>query len=321
MLRFILRRLAMIPIALLLISFLGYTYAHVARPIRAARTPYHALLPESGPLLPQYWEYLKQAVRMDLREIPGTQETVAMVVTKAVGASLGLMALSLGLSVVVGLFLGFRAAKSEPPRVARWLTFVSTMGLAMPSFYIGSLLILGVFFYILWRPGQGLPLPIQGFGWDTHLVLPICALTARPAVQIAQMNSELLVGELQKQYIVTARSLGHSWRTVRRRHALRNVLAPMILTIAGSVRLLVGELILVEWLFKWPGIGYLLAWTLIPGESSVSLGSAVFLDPTVVATVLTTFAALFLFTDFVASVAVRVIDPRLRAPAEEVPHV
>jgi peptide/nickel transport system permease protein len=321
MLRFILRRLLLIPVALLVINFLGYTYAHVARPIRAARTPYHAMLPESGPLLPSYWEYLKHGVQLDLGELPGSGDSVGTAVIKAVGASLGLLGLTLAISVLVGVVLGFRAVKSDPPRVARWMTFVSTTGLAMPSFFIGSLLILGVFFYIVWRPGTGLPLPIQGFGWDKHLVLPVIALMARPAVQIAQMNSELLAGELQKQYIVTARSLGHSWRTVRRRHALRNVLAPMVLTVAGSIRLLVGELILVEWLFKWPGIGFLLASTLIPGQLSTALGSESFLEPRVVATVLTMFAALFLLTDFVASVIVRSIDPRLRAPGEEVVNV
>lgn len=92
-----------------------------------------------------------------------------------------------------------------------------------------------------------------------------------------------------------------------------NVLAPIILTIAGSFRLLVGELIVVEWLFNWPGLGNLLASALVPGTLSSSLGSTpLFLSPPVVAAVVTIFAAMFLIVDLIASVAVRIVDPRLR---------
>jgi ABC-type dipeptide/oligopeptide/nickel transport system permease component len=89
-------------------------------------------------------------------------------------------------------------------------------------------------------------------------------------------------------------------------------LAAVILTIAGSVRLLVGELILVEWLFQWPGLGRLLGWTLVPPLLSSSSGGPLFLNPPVVAAVLTIFATIFLVTDFVAAVLARVVDPRLR---------
>ncbi|UCC65405.1 MAG: ABC transporter permease subunit, partial [Anaerolineae bacterium] len=213
------------------------------------------------------------------------------------------------------LVLGLRAVRLEPRRISRWLTLLSTTGLAMPSFYIGSLLIAAMFSYVL-EQSIGAPFPMQGFGWDRHLVLPTLALMVRPTVQIAQMTAGLLEGELGKRYIATARSVGHPWRVIRRRHALRNILAPVILMIAGSGRLLMGELILVEWLFKWPGLGMLFAQALVPEQSSAAQGSPLFLNPPVVATVLTAFAALFLVTDLIAAVLVRVVDPRLRAPEE-----
>jgi peptide/nickel transport system permease protein len=158
-------------------------------------------------------------------------------------------------------------------------------------------------------------LPLTGFGWDSHLIMPALVLMARPTVQIAQATAGLLSDELGKQYVVAARSFGHSWRAIRQRHALFNILAPIVLLMAASVRLLVGELIVVEWFFQWPGLGNLLAQTLIPSGVAVgrSLGEeSLFLDPPVVAAVLAVFTALFLLTDLVASVLVRVIDPRLR---------
>jgi ABC-type dipeptide/oligopeptide/nickel transport system permease component len=190
----------------------------------------------------------------------------------------------------------------------------------MPSFYLGSLCILAMVFYVLWRgPGAEAPLPTTGFGWDKHLVFPVLALALRPTVQIAQMVAELFSNELGKQYVIAARSFGHTWRDIRWRQVMFNILSPIILTITGSFRLLVSELIVVEWLFNWPGLGTLLASTLVPGTLSVSLGSTpLFLNSQVVAALVTIIAAMFLAADLVASIAVRVIDPPLR-PTQESP--
>jgi peptide/nickel transport system permease protein len=213
----------------------------------------------------------------------------------------------------VGLYFGFKATRNDPPDVSRWLTMSSTIGLAMPSFYIGSLLIIGLIFFLIWRgPEAEILLPLSGYGWDLHLVLPVLALMARPTFQLAQVTAGVLSGELGKQYVIAGRSLGQTWRSIRLNYALKNVIAPVILTIAGLQRFLVGELILIEWLFRWPGLGRLLGWTLVPAQLSSTRGSPLFLNPPVMATVLAIIAAFFLFTDFIAAVLVRYLDPRLR---------
>jgi ABC-type dipeptide/oligopeptide/nickel transport system permease component len=102
---------------------------------------------------------------------------------------------------------------------------------------------------------------------------------------------------------------------IRSKHALRNVISPVIVTIAGALRLLVAELIVVEWLFSWPGLGNLLAQTLIPSQTitmSSTGDSILFLNPAVVAAVLGVFAAMFLLADVIASAMGRAFDPRLR---------
>jgi len=323
MLKFIIQRLLMIPVLLLLVNFLGFAYAHYARPIRASTTPY-VQAEEAGPLIPEYLSYLETLGNLDFGlEIatPDTSRsttpvTLGETLARATVASLGLLAISLSISIILGLYLGFKATKNDPPDVSRWLTVFSTVGLAMPSFYIGSLLIIGLIFYLLWRgPDTNIPLPLSGFGWDAHVVLPVLALMARPTFQLAQVTAGVLSAELGKQYVIAGRSMGRTWRSIRLHFALRNVLAPVILTIAGLQRFLVGELIMIEWLFRWPGLGRLLGWTLVPAQFTSSQGSPLFLNPPVMATVLTLIAALFLFTDFVAAVAVRYIDPRLRSHA------
>ena len=326
MAKFGLQRLLIIPFLLLLVNFLGFTYAHYARPIRAARTPY-VQAEEAGPLIPEYLNYLETLVNLDFglevatpdNSRSNTPVTLGETLAKATIASLGLLAVSLTISVILGLYLGFKATKNDPPDVSRWLTISSTVGLAMPSFYIGSLLIIGLIFFIIWRgPESDLPLPLSGYGWDAHLVLPVLALMARPTFQLAQVTAGVLSAELGKQYVIAGRSMGRTWRSIRMHFALKNVIAPVILTIAGLQRFLVGELIMIEWLFRWPGLGRILGWTLVPAQLSSSRGSPLFLNPPVMATVLTLIAALFLLTDFTAAVAVRYLDPRVEDQGIEI---
>jgi peptide/nickel transport system permease protein len=309
--RYLTRRLLFIPPALLLVNFLGYTYAHFARPLRAARMPFLPSVQAPGPLFPAYREYLTTFFNPALRTVQ--QAGVIMAIREATVASLGLILIALIFAVLIGVSLGLAAVQNEPPGVARWLTFVSTSGLAMPSFYIGSLLIAGSVGYVLWAgPGTELPFEIQGFGWDKHLVFPVIALMARPTMQIAQLTAGILSGELSKQYVKAGRSLGQTWRSIRLKYAMRNIIAPVILTVTASFRLLVGELVVVEWLFAWTGLGRLLAQTLVPPLQTNSAETLLFLDPQVVAIILTIFGGLFLVADLLASIAVRAADPRLR---------
>lgn len=324
MLRFILRRLAVVPFALILIHFLGFTYAYIARPIRATRTPFVVQqATNSAPLFEAYYHHIHDilhgALLRPLEQGPQIG-SFAQVLGQSLVASLGLLAIAIGLSIFLGLSIGLLAVQNQPPRVRGWMSFISTIGLAMPSFYIGSLCILVIVIVrvsILSGPSSGASIPITGFGWDSHLILPVIALMLHPTVQIAQVTANMLVGELDKQYIIAARSFGHTWQDIRWRQAMRNVVAPVILSIAGSFRLLVGELIVVEWLFSWPGLGYLLASTLVPNMLSVSLGAnALFLDPPTVAGDITIIGALFIMVDLIAHILVRSVEPRLRAQEE-----
>jgi len=314
MIRFFIRRILIFPPALLCIHFLGFAYAYVARPIRASRTPYVRELVDTTPLWDVYTKHIQDIAAGTLGNLPGSWGGLGETLLNAITASMGLLLLTIVICIATGLLIGLSAVRIDSFRKSRGLVIFSTIGLAIPSFYLGSLFILAMVFYLIWKgPGSESLLPIRGFGWDEHLVFPVLTLALRPTVQIAQMVAQLSLDELGKQYVVAARSFGHTWQNIRWRHVMFNILAPIILTITGSFRLLVSELIVVEWLFNWNGLGSLLAMTLVPGTLSNSLGSTpLFLNPQVVAALVTIIAALFLSADLVASVVVRVIDPRLR---------
>lgn len=322
MLRLVLRRLAIIPLALILIHFLGFSYAYIARPIRAARTPYLREQVENPlPLLETYQQHIQEIFKGSLLQPleEGPQiGSFAQDLWKSFIASLGLLVIALVLSILLGLALGLLAVRNQPPGLRGWFTPFTSLGLAMPSFYIGSLSILAIVFLSMANGATDeILIPIRGYGWDSHLILPVFALMLFPTVQIAQVTANLLVGELGKQYVIVARSFGHTWHDIRWRQAMRNIISAVILTIAKTFRILVGELVVVEWLFNWPGLGRLLASTLVPGVLSTNLGvSGLFLNPPTVAFDIVIIAALFLLTDLIATVIVRTIDPRLRAQDE-----
>lgn len=309
MTRFILRRLAYIPLLLLLANFLGFAYAYYIGPQQAAINPYSfsgGTIQREG-VVSQYLTYLNDVLDGNLGVL-ATGESIGSMLMRASAASLAMLGIALTLSILVGLLFGLWAVRISPPKVAGYLTLLSTFGLAAPSFYIGILLIAFSVIYVIYGPGARPLLPFQGFGWDAHLVLPVLALMIQPTVKIAQVTSNLLVDEMDKQYVVAARSVGHSLQKIRRYHAFRNVIAPVILVMAGSLRYMVAELIILERLFDIPGLGRLFSTTLVLTSHSDN-----FLLPPLMAAMMTILAALYLTTDLVASVLVRASDPRIES--------
>ena len=306
----VLRLVLALPVIILLVNFASYTYALAAR----GTYPW-ALSPSGAPVaLTAYRGYLFGILlRQDLGYLPvGANASIGAALLDAAGASLGLVLLAFVLSLGLGLLLGIYAVRLPGGHLARWLLPLSTLGQSLPSFYVATLAILVGLALVVRGGADASPLPIQGFGWDLHLVLPTLALMVRPTVQVATLTAGLLADELGKPYIVAARSRGNSWQRVRWRHALRNVLAPVALVVTGSLRLLVGELILVERLFNWPGLGRLLSLTLIPSGQSNRPDAAYFLHAPTLAALLTTFVLFFVLADLVATLAARRLDPRLR---------
>lgn len=292
------------PVVLLLANFLGYAYAYYVAPIQLARSPYAFGNFKIPPLIPEYLTYLSRFRYLNFGMMPNGAPIVE-VVWNAFLASSWLLGLALLFSIILGLLLGFSAVRLAPLKVSSWLTGIVTVGLASPSYFIGVILIALSIVYVIWGPGLDPLVPFQGYGIDAHLVLPTLTLMVLPTVKIAQITSGMLVGEMGKQYVVAARSYGHNLSSIRSRIAFRNILAAVVITIAASLRLMVAELIIVERLFDWPGLGRLFSTTIVLTSRTNN-----FLYPPLVATMLTLLAAVFLLTDLIAGVLVRRFDPR-----------
>jgi peptide/nickel transport system permease protein len=311
MFQFVLRRITIFPITLLIANFIGFAFAFTTAPIVASSNPYAAEASELPPILPIYFDYLLNVFKGDFGNT-FTNEPVMETISRFGTASLGLIGIAMTISIIIGILLGRLAVRQSKSGVASWLTLISTIGLALPSFYIAILLIaIFVLITIYVMSSTAPPIPFQGFGWDAHLILPVLTLTIQPTVKIAQVTAGLLSEEMGKQYVTAAMSFGHPFQIIKRKFAFRSILAPVVLTIAAALRIMIAELIIIERLFNWPGMGRLISTLLSRHSASDDL-----LSPPMIAAILTVLVGTFLMIDFIATFISRLIDPRLRSDSE-----
>lgn len=311
MIRFVLRRLLAFPLVLLLANFIGFTFAFYFEPVVASANPYAAGETIIPPLFPEYFAYLARFTDGDFG-VTFNGESVPLAIARLGVNSLGLLVIALGLSIIAGLLLGRLAVRRDSLKVAPWLTVLATIGLASPGFYIAILLIL--IFLLITLYGPGVIIPFQGFGWDAHLILPVLVLMVQPTVKIAQVTGSALVDELQKPYVKAGIGLGHTFQSMKNRFAFRNISAAILQAVAYSARLMVAELIVIERLFNWPGLGKFIGTVLQP---TVGFAANTVLTPATMAGLLTALVLLFLLIDLGALFIARLLDPRLRMDVYE----
>ncbi len=248
-------------------------------------------------------DYLKGLTHGDLGVIASGHRTIAGTsvvddLGRALPKSLGLLAFALLLAALVGLILGITAALRRASRFSELLLFVSVLGTSTPSFFAAMLLIW--FATWLYQTTSTQIVPISGFGWDAHLILPALVLAARPAAVVTRLSYNALVEILESDYIRTATAKGLTPNLILLRHVLRNAGVPILTTVGVSLRFSLAILPIVEYIFNWPGIGLRL------------LKSIELQDTTAVVGMTLPLILLFVLVNLLLEVLYPLVDPRLR---------
>jgi peptide/nickel transport system permease protein len=254
------------------------------------------------PALTIYLSWIGQLLHGDMGQSYAFRSPVAPFILQALGESLALAGVALAITVPLSIGAGIVAAL----RVGEWPDrLIGVVGLSLtvvPEFVsgIGLILVLGVWLRVLpisanTRPGAGL------FEKMLHLILPALPLVLVLFGYIARITRAGMLEALRADYTRTARLKGLPRRTVILRHVLRNALTPTITVIAGQTSYLLGGLVVVETLFRIPGIGSLIL-TAARGKDY----------PMMEAGILTVGAA-FILATLAADVLVGLLDPRLVA--------
>jgi peptide/nickel transport system permease protein len=159
------------------------------------------------------------------------------------------------LAAALGIPLGFWIALHGPARFVLWFRALTNLGIALPAFFIAFLLQVGAV-ELTGRLGRNV-VPVYGFGFDTHLIIPVIALSVGPCAAIARLVA-LAANDLNaRDFARTARAKGLSERTVIYRHLAPNMYGTLGEAVLSGSRLVLGALVIVEYLVVWPGLGML----------------------------------------------------------------
>lgn len=159
------------------------------------------------------------------------------------------------LAVVVGVPLGFWVALHAPARAVGFLRAVTNLGIALPAFFVAFLLQV-VAVELTGRLGHSV-VPVYGFGLDAHMLIPVLSLAIGPAAAVTRLVA-LSATELNaRDFARTARAKGLSERAVIYGHLVPNMYGTLGEAVLTGIRLVLGALVIVEFLFVWPGLGVL----------------------------------------------------------------
>jgi peptide/nickel transport system permease protein len=254
------------------------------------------------PTYVQYGDWLRRLVTGDWGQSVRTKEPVLYVIRARLPVSFELSLFALLLAVVLGLTLGILAAVRRHTKIDFGISLLTSLGVAMPSFWIGILLILLFSLKLRWMPTSGhvgfFEEPLENL---RRMVLPALTLSASYFSNLARLTRARILEALDSDYVRTARAKGLSETRVLYLHALRNSLLPVLSTLGLSISRLFGGAVVTESIFSVPGIGVLLVDAILSRDFPVVQG-------VVIVTTLAVFA-----TNFVVELTHGLVDPRVRS--------
>ena len=332
MLRFVVRRLLLLIPILLGLSILVFMWIRIL-----PGGPAEALLGERGtaeqeaqierqygldePIHVQYWSYIRTVAQGDLGDSIVTRQPVVEELKQKFPATIELALAAMFFSMVLGLPLGFLAAKKHGTPIDHASLVISLLGISIPIFFLAIILKYIFAVQLGWLPTVGrisvlidLEHPTNFYVidaiiagdmealWDVlkHLVLPAVALGSIPLAVIARITRAAVLDVQNEDYVRTARAKGVSPRRVDSRHVLRNALLPIATIIGLQTGLLLSGAVLTETVFAWPGIGTWLVNAIEARDFPVLQGGILFVS------------IVFVLVNLVVDVMYAVINPRIR---------
>jgi peptide/nickel transport system permease protein len=302
------RLLLMIPIALgvtlltfLMIHMIPGDPAVTMLGLRASPQRVALLHHEWGldkPLYEQYWLYLQRVLRGDFGESLFYQSSATGIIIQDFGTTLFLIAYAAVLSIAIAVPLAMVAATHKDGPLDHVVRGIPLIGMGMPTFWVGIMLIL-----LLGLEIHAFPVGGYGYGFEGHvysLFLPALTLALTIAPVVIRSLRASLVESLEAEYITTARSKGIPERRVLIRHALRNAVVSSVTVLGLEIAWLASGTLVVETVFGLPGVGALMIQSIFRRDFPVVQGITFFL------------AVLVIVVNLVTDIAHSLLDPRVR---------
>lgn len=252
-------------------------------------------------LVSQYLDWLGDVVQLDLGTSLFSTLGVWEAISNRLPATLSLAAVTLLFSVVFGVSVGALAALRPGSLLDRVATVGASLGVAIPNFWLGLVLI--VFFAVDRRllPAGGYePIAEGWWNWLQFLILPAIALGAAASAEIARQTRSTLAAVLHQDYIRTAKAKGLGPVKVFGKHAMKNAAPPVVTVIGVQVARLVGGTVVIEQAFSIPGVGSLAYQSVFTGDIPMVQG------------IVLMAAVLVLLSNFLVDMSYDYFNPKMR---------
>ncbi|MDP9371198.1 MAG: ABC transporter permease [Chloroflexota bacterium] len=257
----------------------------------------------TDPLPVQYGRWLGRVLRGDFGKSYSNVAPVTTLIHSRLPNTIVLTLTALAIAILVALPLGIASAIRRHSWVDYLATLLSTLGVSIPVFWFGIVLIIIFAVQLRVLPAGDMYTPGAPFSLGDrlrHLVLPAIVLSSFNLAELTRYMRSSMVGVLGEDYIRTARAKGLAGRVVLGRHALKNALIPVVTVLGILVPRAVGGAAITETVFSWPGMGRL------------AVEAAMTRDYPVVMGVTLTVAAIIIFSSLLTDVLYAYLDPRIR---------
>ncbi len=262
----------------------------------------------------QFWRYVSGAVQGDFGVSYFHKRPVGVLLQERMPATFELAGTSVLLSILLGIPLGVYTGLHRNGRIARGLMAVSLVGISIPTFLIGIMLIYLFSVILGWLPsfGRGETTEVFGGAWTTGflttsglraLILPSITLALFQTTMVMRLVRAEMLDVMRTDYIKFARARGLRDRVVHFRHALKNTLMPVVTVIGLQLGAVIAFAIITESVFQWPGMGRLF------------LQAIQQVDIPVMSAYLIMIAFFFVVINLITDLTYYAIDPRLRSGA------
>jgi len=245
------------------------------------------------PVMEQYRTYMLGVLHGDLGTSFRNQEPVSQSVLSRYPATIELAIASTIFSLIFSIPLGVIGAIRRGRAEDRFISFATLLGVSLPNFALGPMLIL------LFSITLGL-LPVSGRDGFSHLILPALTLGGGLAATTTRMVRGSMLEEIRQDYVRTARAKGLSVRAVLFGHALRNGLIPVITVLGLQAGMLLAGAIITESIFSWPGLGRLTVQAINARDYPLVQGCIL------------AIALTYIFINLATDLLYSVVDPRIR---------
>jgi peptide/nickel transport system permease protein len=209
-------------------------------------------------LLEQYWRWAGNAVQGELGTSMFSNRSVSGAIAERFPATVSLTAVAIAMALLISVPAAIAAATSRGGWLDRFATIGTSVGVAMPNFWLGLLLATALALHLDLLPATGyVPLDDDPIAWITHLLLPGFTLGLAAAAELTRQLRSSLIDVFDQDYLRTARAKGLRTTSVIAKHALKNAATPVVTVLGMRISVLLGGTVVVEQIFGIPGLGQL----------------------------------------------------------------